>query len=150
MRLFRLVRAPWVNDLSGTGAALHGGRWNPPGVRVLYTSASPSLAVLELVVHLAPGLAPTDLWLVELQTPEPLDVTEVGELPPDWRTYPAPGALADRGRAWVASGHSLALRVPSVLSPGESNYLLNPAHPDFCGVTVARREPFRFDPRLAT
>ncbi|WP_227699234.1 RES domain-containing protein [Spirosoma radiotolerans] len=28
------------------------GRWNPPGVGILYTSASPELALLEQIVHL--------------------------------------------------------------------------------------------------
>ncbi|MBI2497892.1 MAG: RES domain-containing protein, partial [Opitutae bacterium] len=42
-----------------------------------------------------------------------------------------------------------ALRVPSVVVPGEFNYLLNPAHPDFKRVKIGKPEPFSFDPRLA-
>jgi RES domain-containing protein len=38
---------------SGKGAALHGGRWNPPGVEAIYTAQSRSLAALEILVHYA-------------------------------------------------------------------------------------------------
>jgi RES domain-containing protein len=43
----------------------------------------------------------------------------------------------------------VALRVPSVIVPGEFNYLLNPAHPQFASVKIGKSEPFLFDPRLA-
>jgi hypothetical protein len=32
--------------------------------------------------------------------------------------------------------------------PHESNYLLNPAHPDFKKITLGKPELFSFDPRL--
>ena len=34
-------------------------------------------------------------------------------------------------------------------TPGEFNYLLNPAHPAFARVDLGRPEPFAFDSRLA-
>lgn len=37
---------------SGEGARLHGGRFNSKGVAVVYTSATVSLASLEMLVHL--------------------------------------------------------------------------------------------------
>lgn len=40
------------------------------------------------------------------------------------------------------------LEVPSVIVPGESNYLLNPGHPDFEKVVIGEPEGFGFDPRL--
>jgi RES domain-containing protein len=42
----------------------------------------------------------------------------------------------------------VALRVPSSVVLGEFNYLLNPAHPDFARITIARPESFDFDSRL--
>ena len=54
------------------------------------------------------------------------------------------------GDAWVASGASLALLVPSVLVPQQRNILINPADPDVpTAAGSARAEPFDFDPRLA-
>jgi len=36
---------------SGAGAALHGGRWNPPGIPAIYCADNRSLAALEILVH---------------------------------------------------------------------------------------------------
>ena len=38
----------------------------------------------------------------------------------------------------------------TALTGGETNYLLNPAHPDFKKVNIGKPEPFAFDPRLLT
>jgi RES domain len=38
------------------------------------------------------------------------------------------------GDDWIAAQTSLALRVPSVVAPHSWNYLLNPAHPEFCNL----------------
>jgi RES domain-containing protein len=67
----------------------------------------------------------------------------------DWMVYPAPPSTKAVGDAWLASGTSVALRVPSVIVPDESNYLLNPRHPDFNALDFRPPSPFAFDPRLA-
>jgi RES domain-containing protein len=40
--------------------------------------------------------------------------------------------------------------VLSVVTPGEWNYLLNPAHPQFSDIRVGPARPFQPDPRLAS
>jgi RES domain-containing protein len=40
------------------------------------------------------------------------------------------------------------LEVPSVIVERESNYLLNPTHPDFSSLVIGEPEPFTFDERL--
>lgn len=70
-------------------------------------------------------------------------------VPDDWRLYPHSPTTQAFGAEWVQSQRSVALRVPSVVVPGEFNYLLNPAHPQFAKVKVGKPEPFSFDPRLA-
>jgi RES domain-containing protein len=40
------------------------------------------------------------------------------------------------------------LAVPSAIVPRETNYLLNPAHPDFRRLRIGRPEPFSLDPRM--
>ena len=40
------------------------------------------------------------------------------------------------------------LEVPSVVVPEESNFLINPAHPDFRKIRFGRPETLEIDPRL--
>ena len=70
---YRLVKERFMDaPLSTEGARRYGGRWNPPGVGILYTSASPELALLEQLVHL-PTLPYEDLprlFLLTLSLPD--------------------------------------------------------------------------------
>lgn len=123
------------------GARLYGGRWNSPGRPMLYTAASPSLAVLEVLVHLdlAPDLLPLDYRLLWIYVPDNA---------PSVALDTPPGDSVTVGDAFLAAGEALCLRVPSQVVPQEINTLINPRHPAFVGVRVEREEPFRFDPRL--
>ena len=42
------------------------------------------------------------------------------------------------GDEWVRAGKSVALAVPSVLSASETNFLLNPKHPDFKKIKISQ------------
>jgi RES domain-containing protein len=70
--------------------------------------------------------------------------------PRSWREYPYSLESQRFGSAWAGEQRTVALRVPSVVIPGEFNYLLNPAHPDFGSVKAAAPVAFRFDPRLGS
>jgi RES domain-containing protein len=52
------------------------------------------------------------------------------------------------GDRWAAELRSPVLEVPSVLIPEESNYILNPLHPDFSRIAIGEPQDFVFDPRL--
>ena len=52
------------------------------------------------------------------------------------------------GDTWVWEGRSAILALPSVIIAKELNYLINPAHPGYKTITIGKREPFSFDPRL--
>ena len=68
MQAVRLVKARRAaTALDGEGARRFGGRWNPPGVALVYCSSSLSLAVLELLVHVEPLAAPDDLVAVQIE-----------------------------------------------------------------------------------
>jgi RES domain-containing protein len=71
------------------------------------------------------------------------------KLPSNWRKEPAPAALQAIGDRWIASRESAVVRVPSVIVATEFNYLLNPAHEDFCRCIWGKPRPFHFDPGLA-
>jgi|SRR6185312_5200715 len=132
----------------GEGARLWGGRWNPPGVRVVYCSLTLSLAALEYFVQIESDMAPS-LVAVAADLPAGLaESLEVESLPANWRSYPAPERLQELGANWIHSGQSAALLVPSAVIPRERNVLLNPAHPDFPKIKIHAAEPFSFDPRM--
>jgi RES domain-containing protein len=128
---------------------MYGGRWNSPGTRVVYTAESQSLAVLEMLVHLDSAEILTTYVLLEIEIDASRIVTlDKAKLPKNWRTDPVPEKVQALGDAWIATGASAVLRVPSALVPGESNFLLNPDHSDFPRLTVHKPLSFQFDPRL--
>jgi RES domain-containing protein len=135
---------------TGEGARLYGGRRNSPGTRVVYTAQSQSLAVLEMLVHLdsAEILKHYILFEIEIDASRIANL-DMAKLPRNWRADPGPDRVRAIGDAWIASGSSVALRVPSALVPGESNILLNPVHRDFLRLTIHKPLSFQFDLRLA-
>ncbi len=151
MRVYRIAQAEFAEDLSGEGARLFGGRWNPPGRAMLYTANSTALAALEILVGFDWDLAPT-LSLVELEVPDlPLEVIAAEDLPDDW-CRPGNPSLRKIGAQWLESRKTLALQVPSATiptAPDGFNILLNPAHPRFSKIKVRKVLDFSFDARLA-
>jgi RES domain-containing protein len=134
---------------TGEGAYLAGGRWNSPGVRVVYTSASMALAVLGVLAY-RKARAPLPARHLCRVTLEADHMTWVppAYLSPDWMAYPHPASTQAIGDAWVTTGATLALAVPSVLAPPEYNILLNCAHLDFAHLRIDGPEAFPFNPRL--
>lgn len=63
------------------------------------------------------------------------------QTPANWRRRPTPASVRAIGDAWVAAGESVVLRVPSVIVPGESNYLLNMLHGNFGELVLGTPEP---------
>ena len=52
MKIFRVAQHNFIQDLSGEGARLFGGRWNKKGDAMIYFSEHLSLCVLELLAHM--------------------------------------------------------------------------------------------------
>ncbi len=133
----------------GEGARLWGGRWNYPGVPMVYCSLALSLATLEYFVHLEPNIAPSLVSVAaDIPTGLAAEILEAGSLPANWRAYPAPDPLQKLGTDWARSGRSAVLLVPSSVIPHEQNVLLFPAHPDFPKIKLHKPESFSFDPRM--
>ena len=149
MRLYRLCRAPH-RALDGEGARLWGGRWNSPGLPVVYASTSLALAALEYLVHLSAEDVPADLVALTMELPDDVESERVAlaDLPVGWEQTPEPQGCKEIGDAWLRAGRTLALRVPAAPVPEEENVLLNPRHPDAAHVRVVAERPFFFDPRL--
>lgn len=119
MRVFRICRPRWANNLSGSGVA---GRWNNAGARIIYTSSSLALALLEILVHVELDQVPDYVWMAADVPKGMVEASGIVDIPPDSSRI---------GTEWLARpGSRVALRVPSVIVP-ESNILLNPDHTDF-------------------
>jgi len=153
MKVFRLAKERAgryrADDLSGSGAALAGGRWNPRGMAVLYTSCYASTALLEARVHTLGMLPAAHLFLVTLEVPDDDCVNAtVPVMPDDWNALDHdPVSTVTLGRAWLEKGERLAMKVPSVVCPTDFNLLLNPRHPNMRHVVVEKRI-FDIDRRL--
>ncbi len=149
MRVWRVCDARF-SDLDGEGARLTGGRWNGAGVAAIYTSTTLALAVLETLVHFDADLYPSNHVRLEIEVPDSLPVAtrSVAELPSGWRDPESPDILRTIGDRWLDDRRQVALVVPSVVLPEETNCILNPLHPDFGQIRVIDMAPFSFDPRL--
>jgi RES domain-containing protein len=134
----------------GEGARRAGGRWNHQGIAVVYVSDSLALAALEAFVHLGKAATRVVHVVFRVEVPEhvAVEVVAPSALPRNWRSEPPRDTTKQVGTDWVRRGKTAVLRVPSVIIPNESNYALNPAHPDFQKVVISRPEPFYFDPRM--
>ena len=150
IQLFQISTSEHINDITGTGARIYGGRWNHTGYPAVYTSGSRSLAALEFLVHVPMALAPENLSIVEINIQKNLERESIKErqLPSNWRDYPAPEQLANIGTNWIKSKSSLLLDFPSAVVDKEVNTLINPLHPDIRFVNLAKIEKFSFDSRL--
>jgi len=139
----RLTKAAFT-ALDGEGARRFGGRWNSAGRPAIYAAASPSLAVLEVLVHLdlPPELMPDDYRLLGIEIPDEAPIERLDQAPAD-----SDGCLA-AGDAFLARAAALVLLVPSVVVPQEHNAIINVRHPAMDRIAVITDEPFSFDPRL--
>jgi RES domain-containing protein len=55
---------------------------------------------------------------------------------------------AEYGTKWANALRTALLKAPSAVIRGESNYLLNPLHPDFGAMRFGVSATERIDPRL--
>lgn len=149
-RLVRLEHA--ANAFSGEGARLYGGRWNSPGVAVVYAAESLSLAQLEMLVRLnSRKVLESQFCSVTVVFPARLVLTvdRAVPLPDNWAAPMSGAATQQLGDRWVELRESAVLAVPSALTAGERNFVFNPAHPDFPAIQVGPARSFRFDSRFA-
>lgn len=148
MRLFRITRSVHAADaLAGHGAMLAAGRWHSRGTRIAYTSTHASLALLEVLVNLDRADVPSDYRLLTFEV-DGRRLRRLLDLPKGWDRYPHEGRVQRAGDQWIAAGAGLGLRVPSPLTPGEDNVLINPAHASFGEIALVDNRPLPIDDRF--
>lgn len=147
MIVYRLARLPYVNDLSGYGASLSAtNRWNSKGNHMLYTASNRALAFAEVYVHLRLYRIPSDMMMASIKLPDDVNLTTL-QLDKDIRDYRLT-ELQQLGDQFLANQFQFAIRVPSVVVPGEFNVLINPSHPDMEQLAIEDVRPFEFDARF--
>lgn len=147
LEVYRLNSSRYAAN-NGRGAALHGGRWNPVGLEVIYAAQSRSLAALEVLVHYS--VLPRNFICTAILIPQSIVATikpgsqlNAGKLPQ------GPACHTDEqhyGARYIP--RYAVFSVPSAIIPQERIYILNPAHADFKQIRFLASEAFRFDPRL--
>jgi RES domain-containing protein len=144
---FRVTRRPYA-DLSGEGARRVGGRWNSPGRAALYLAESRALAVLEVLVHLDldADMIPADYVIMAVDFSALDDMSGWAEDGPS--LPPSDDKCRAIGDAFLDARRVLSLRLPSILVPRASNFVISPGHPLIEGVRIGSVEPFSFDRRL--
>jgi RES domain-containing protein len=150
MQIWRICRARFAGEaFSGLGARRFGGRWNSPGVPMVYASSSLALAAIELFVHLEPNLQPDDLVSIAATLPagEPAQRLEPDQLPQGWWKDDFE-PLRKLGDNWIRETSSLAIEVPSAALRMEWNVLVNPLHPATAEIRIKKPQAFRFDARM--
>src|ERR1043166_9207821 len=134
---------------SGEGAWRYGGRWNSRNVRVIYASEHQSTAALEVFVHNKPFNPNETYKAFRLEWPDSLTEEFPAEkLPANWRIDPPPIETREIGDRWVRERRSAVFELPSVISPDDTNFVLNPEHRDFKRIRIHPPIDYDFDPRL--
>jgi RES domain-containing protein len=141
-----------ADDLSGAGVKLTGGRWNRPGLPVVYCADSASLACLETLVHLGTGGLPLNRYLVAVDIPDRAwrarETHAPASLPVGWDAAPAGKVSMDFGDDWLSSKRSAILSVPSAIVPEDLIVLINPLHAHAAGIMASKTRRWLYDPRL--
>lgn len=146
MKVYRISKTRYAEDLVGTGSKLYGGRWNAVGTPCIYTSASRSLAILEYSVNVNIDLIPRNLSLCVFEIDEKnIQTVQIKDLPGDWTAIPALSSTKEFGSAILASDCAI-LKIPSIVVPDEFNYILNPLVKD--AFKLLEVKDFVFDLRI--
>lgn len=147
--VYNIRKVKYSDSLSASGVE---NRWNKRDEFVLYTAGSRALSILELMVHRAhlEISIPFVIMNISLEIENnDIQTVHLKNLPSNWKSIYAYGALQKIGSDWYQKRKKLILKVPSVIVPREYNYLIHTKHQDFLKkVKLIEREKFEWDERL--
>jgi len=149
--IVRIVHQKYADGpFSGKGGLYAASRWARRGQLVSYAAESLALATLEILAGAGNWSRLSKMVFIEAEIDDGAIWTpDVRDLPEEWDRLPPGHASRAFGDAWLVSGRSVAMRVPSVILPRGWNVVLNPAHPEFADALVAGEpEPLDLDDRI--
>lgn len=150
MEAYRLTREIFSNIISGKGSAIKGARWNSVGIELVYAAANRSLAMAEVAVHLSLATLPDDYVMMTIFIPDNIALKKLNpKAPPaDWNAFPHTIATQAIGDQFVSDNEHCILQVPSAVTQGDYNLLINPKHAGFSKIKIISVEKFPFDKRI--
>lgn len=150
MKIYRIAQKKFIDDLSGEGARLYGGRWNREGDAVVYFCESLSLCVLELLTRIDFKFLTDDYYYLVVEIPDEFSRFKINpkDLPDNWRNNPPISATQDFGSRWLKLNKQFALKIPSAVLSQEFNYLINPNHPSASKLKVIKTGKLSLDSRV--
>ncbi len=150
MEVYRLARERFAGTLSGKGAAIKGARWNSVGVEIIYTASNRSLAMAEVAVHFTLATLPSDYVMSTIFIPDDVSLQKINaaELPADWNIFPPPSSTQRIGDEFIVDNDHCVLQIPSSVTQGDYNMLINPNHAEFKKIQIISTEKFPFDKRI--
>src|SRR5262249_46854969 len=134
---------------NGTGAFLHGARWNSPGRRIIYAADTFAGAMLEILAHTEIGELPRAQAWISIDIPSAVSFEEA--VPDDlsgWDSKNSPEArrFGDRRqqqrRSLIVDVHSVGTAVIG------RNILINQEYPEFPSLQTSAPRAVRWDARL--
>lgn len=150
--IYRIVHRNYADDpYSGEGGLHAASRWSWRGRRVSYAADTLALATLETLARAGSLERLSEMMYAPADLDEAAVKTLSREtLPPGWDRRPPGDASREVGDQWLKAASSVALRVPSVMIPKGTNFVLNPAHANFSdALSPSEARPLALDPRLA-
>lgn len=150
--VYRISRRKYQDSvLSGIGGLRVASRWNLKGDSIVYSSASRSLALLEMLVHMdIADMRLMGMMMYSIQIPERVGIyrPRVSSLPEHWDSLPYEQGSQSYWRTFKEGQRAAVLCIPSVILPQEYNYLINPDHPDSRYIKVKDMQEMVLDARL--
>jgi RES domain-containing protein len=104
----------------------------------------------EVAVHFSLVTLPSNYMMVTIHIPEDISVPKLNTtgLPTDWNTSPHPSTTQAIGDQFIADNKYCVLQIPSAVTQGDYNLLINPKHPDFKRIKIIATGNFPFDKRI--
>ncbi len=113
---------------------------------MVYTAQSLSLSALEILVRLKQTNDIQPFYAYSAEVPDPL-ILKPDSYPTRWKSRTAVSRAF--GDAWLKAKSTPALLVPTVITPGEWNVLIDPLHSQFSlSWIVSGPDACTFDARL--
>lgn len=104
----------------------------------------------EVAVHFTLATLPDDYMMATIFIPADTSLQKLSatDLPTDWNMFPHPSSTQAIGDKFIADNKYCLLQIPSAVTQGDYNVLINPNHREFRKIKIITTEKFPFDKRI--